>query len=297
MHDYVFSLTMDKKANLIILPFLRRVAIDCTIEAVDSTMQAVNMHVLRYVPRIWNPLQPAKKWVSGPLFDISGFTNTPELLTLNGFTNWYNISRDEVYYRFGTGNPKSLSRWTANQFGKVERLLWNESISMWTLVLNLPKSQCDEYSPCGPYGLCDLNSSPICSCLQGFRRKSQQELDQRDASSGCVRLTALDCKNRTDRFMTVTHTSLPDTTMAMATFHNKISLDECRQKCLTNCSCTGYASADIYGRGCIIWVSELVGVGTVSYGGREVFVQLASADLGTLIHSLFIRVINYTTTS
>ncbi|KAJ0983481.1 hypothetical protein J5N97_011736 [Dioscorea zingiberensis] len=224
----------------------------------------------------------AKKWVSGPLFDVSGFTNTPELSTLNGFTNWYNISRDEVYYMFGTGNPKSLSRWTANQFGKVERLLWNESISMWNLVLNLPKSQCDEYSPCGPYGLCDLNSSPVCSCLQGFRPKSQQEWDQRDASSGCVRVTALDCKNRIDGFMNVTHASLPDT--ALATFHDTISLDQCRQKCLTNCSCTGYASADIYGSGCVIWVSELVGVGTVSYGGRDVYVRLASADLAFIAH-------------
>ncbi|KAJ0983517.1 hypothetical protein J5N97_011772 [Dioscorea zingiberensis] len=225
----------------------------------------------------------AKKWLSGPLLDVSGFTNTPELSTLDGFTYWYNYSMDEVYYMFGPQNPKSLSRWTANQFGKVERLLWNESISTWNLVLNLPKSQCDEYSQCGPYGLCDLNSSPICSCLRGFRPKTQQEWDQRDLSSGCVRLTALDCKNRTVGFMTVTHTSLPDTAMATC-FHTTISLDECRQKCLTNCSCTGYASADIYGRGCIIWVSELVGVGTVSYGRREVYVRLASADLASIAH-------------
>ncbi|KAJ0983558.1 hypothetical protein J5N97_011813 [Dioscorea zingiberensis] len=223
----------------------------------------------------------AQKWVSGPLFDVSGFTNSPELSTLNGFTTWYKISRDEVYYMFGTGNPKRLSRWTANQFGKVERLLWNESISMWNLVLNLPKNQCDEYSPCGPYGLCDLNGSPICSCLQGFRPKSQLEWDQRDYSSGCVRLTALDCKNSTDGFLNVTYTSLPDT--GLATIHNTISFDECRLMCLMNCSCTGYARADVYGRGCIIWVSELIGVGTVSYGGRDVYVRLASADLDICI--------------
>ncbi|KAJ0967742.1 hypothetical protein J5N97_024659 [Dioscorea zingiberensis] len=50
MHDYVYLLALDKKANLIILPFHHHVAIDGTVEAVNSTTQAVNMHVLRYPP-------------------------------------------------------------------------------------------------------------------------------------------------------------------------------------------------------------------------------------------------------
>ncbi|KAJ0968120.1 hypothetical protein J5N97_025037 [Dioscorea zingiberensis] len=58
MHDYICLLIMDKKAKLIILPFHRRVPIDGAVEAVDSTMQAVNMYVLCYVPRSGgDPLQ------------------------------------------------------------------------------------------------------------------------------------------------------------------------------------------------------------------------------------------------
>ncbi|KAM0934719.1 hypothetical protein DsansV1_C31g0219211 [Dioscorea sansibarensis] len=50
MHDYVCTLALDKKATLIILPFHRRIAIDGTVEAVASTVQAVNINVLRYAP-------------------------------------------------------------------------------------------------------------------------------------------------------------------------------------------------------------------------------------------------------
>ncbi|XP_039137424.1 cation/H(+) antiporter 15-like [Dioscorea cayenensis subsp. rotundata] len=50
MHDYVCTLALDKKATLIILPFHRRITIDGTVEAVASTVQAVNINVLRYAP-------------------------------------------------------------------------------------------------------------------------------------------------------------------------------------------------------------------------------------------------------
>ncbi|KAJ0983566.1 hypothetical protein J5N97_011821 [Dioscorea zingiberensis] len=52
-------------------------------------------------------------------------------------------------------------------------------------------------------------------------------------------------------------TKLSDT--SNATVNMSMTLDECRTLCLSNCSCTAYASADIAGNetGCIIWTTEL----------------------------------------
>ncbi|KAJ0983478.1 hypothetical protein J5N97_011733 [Dioscorea zingiberensis] len=98
-----------------------------------------------------------------------------------------------------------------------------------------------------------------------------------------VRRTELDCKNRTDGFMILTNAALPDTSNAIV--HTNLSLNECQGTCLTNCSCTGYTSADIRGggTGCIIWADELVDLGTFPNDGQDLYVRLASADLASFL--------------
>ncbi|KAJ0983598.1 hypothetical protein J5N97_011853 [Dioscorea zingiberensis] len=103
-----------------------------------------------------------------------------------------------------------------------------------------------------------------------------------DSSSGCVRRTALDCKNKTDGFMILDHAALPDTSNAIV--DTNLSLNECRTTCLTNCSCTGYTSADIRGggSGCIIWVDELIDSGTIPNVVQDLYVRLAAADVASV---------------
>ncbi|KAK9133678.1 hypothetical protein Scep_013206 [Stephania cephalantha] len=47
-----------------------------------------------------------------------------------------------------------------------------------------------------------------------------------------------------------------------------MSLAECEEKCLKNCSCTAYAIADVIeNRGCLLWTGELLDViGLMSHG-------------------------------
>ncbi|KAM0952361.1 putative non-specific serine/threonine protein kinase [Dioscorea sansibarensis] len=224
----------------------------------------------------------AKKWLSGPWNGLE-FSNIPEMSSYTGFYFDFVNNKDEVYYMYNTTGTKIETRLMVNQSGTVERFVWIESASTWSLFWYVPKSQCDAYSPCGPYGICDLNGWPMCSCLQGFAPKSPQAWALRDASSGCERRTELDCLNRSDGFLTVSHAALPDTSSALVDMN--VSLDECEARCLMNCSCTAYTSADIHGggTGCIIWVTELSNLGRYPEGGRDLFVRLAAADLGLLI--------------
>ncbi|KAM0951472.1 putative S-locus glycoprotein [Dioscorea sansibarensis] len=220
-----------------------------------------------------------KKWRSGPWNGIT-FSNIEERPSITGFHFGLVSNKDEVYYMYNTTGTKIVSRALVDQSGMVKDFVWIESTGMWNLYLYYPKSQCEEYSRCGPYGVCDINVWPICSCLPGFKQKSPQGWPLRDALSGCERLTELDCKNRSDGFMTMTLAALPETSNAI--LYANISQKECRAKCLGNCSCTAYATANISGAGigCVIWVTELIDMRMSSHPTQDVFVRLAAADLG-----------------
>ncbi|KAH7660846.1 S-receptor-like serine/threonine-protein kinase protein [Dioscorea alata] len=222
-----------------------------------------------------------KKWRSGPWTGIkfSNLEQQPRTYSLRfGFVN----NKDEVYYMYNTTGTQIVCRSIVDQSGMTKNFVWIESTGMWNNILNYPMNECQEYSRCGPYGVCDVDVWPICRCLQGFKPKSPQEWPLMDASSGCDRLTAIDCKNRSDGFMTVTLAALPETSNAI--IYTNISQDECRGRCLKNCSCTAYATANISsaGLGCVIWVTELIDLRMSTHPTQDVFVRLAAADLASI---------------
>ena len=107
-----------------------------------------------------------------------------------------------------------------------------------------------------------------------------------DWRGGCVLETPLDCNNGTDGFYVVREAKLPETTYVMV--DPSIGLDECRSRCLANCSCTGYASKDIKAgsNGCIIWSKDLVDVNVYPSGGQDLYIRLAAVDLPSIsLHS------------
>jgi hypothetical protein len=57
-----------------------------------------------------------------------------------------------------------------------------------------------------------------------------------------------------------------------------IMLDECRMRCLANCSCVAYAAADIRGggagSGCIMWADSVVDLRYVDEG-QVLYLRLA----------------------
>ncbi|KAH7660828.1 S-receptor-like serine/threonine-protein kinase protein [Dioscorea alata] len=220
-----------------------------------------------------------KMWRSGP-WNGTTFGNVGE--SPSDFRPHFVSNKDEVYLMYNTTGTKTQTRVVVDQSGMVRQFVWMESVVMWKNFFYCPKSECEMYSKCGRYGVCDINIWPTCSCLQGFKPKSPQEWALRDASSGCERLTALDCKNMTDGFMTITLAALPETSNAI--LYANISLNECSTKCLKNCSCTAYAIAKISGAGlgCVVWVTELIDLRLSSHATQDVFVRLAGSDLALI---------------
>ncbi|XP_062231794.1 receptor-like serine/threonine-protein kinase SD1-8 [Phragmites australis] len=231
---------------------------------------------------VWNG--PNKVWRSGP-WDGVQFTGVPDTVTYRGFTFRFVNNAREVTYSFQVRNTSIVTRLALNSTGVggglLQRWTWVEAAGAWNLYWYAPKDQCDAVSPCGPNGVCDTNTVPVCSCLRGFTPRSPASWALRDGRDGCVRETPLDCANGTDGFTVLPHAKVPDTTSAVVDFD--ASLGQCRQRCLRNCSCTAYATANLSGepghRGCVMWTGGLADLRVYPGYGQDLYVRLAAADL------------------
>ncbi|KAJ6791115.1 receptor-like serine/threonine-protein kinase SD1-8 [Iris pallida] len=191
---------------------------------------------------LYSSSSSAKIWRSGSWDGIN--------LSRNGLTYRYVNTPLELSFSF---QPSAkLVIFTASPSVKAQWLTWTPGSGRWDTISDEPANQCDTYGHCGPNGLCDINASPICSCLQGYLPKSPTKWASRNWADGCVRKTGPDCKNGTDSFATVSGAKLPEAPSSLWT--TAFSLNECRLMCLRNCSCTAYAM-DGSKSGCVTWVT------------------------------------------
>nr|BAA06286.1 S-locus glycoprotein of Brassica campestris S9-homozygote [Brassica rapa]BAA21131.1 S-locus glycoprotein [Brassica rapa] len=207
------------------------------------------------------------------------FSGIPEEQQLSYMVYNFTENSEEVAYTFLVTNNSIYSRLTINFSGFFERLTWTPSLVIWNPIWSSPASfQCDPYMICGPGSYCDVNTLPLCNCIQGFKPLNVQEWDMRDRSSGCIRRTRLSCRG--DGFTRMKNMKLPETTMA--TVDRSIGVKECEKKCLSDCNCTAFANADIRdgGTGCVIWTGRLDDMRNyVADHGQDLYVRLAPADL------------------
>ncbi|KAI6675918.1 hypothetical protein NL676_036714 [Syzygium grande] len=150
---------------------------------------------------------------------------------------------------------------------------------------------CDTYALCGAYGSCKIDESPKCWCLKGFTPKHSQEWENLDWSNGCVRTTPLDC--RKDIFVKYYGVKLPDTNNFW--FNKTMNLQECKEVCKKNCSCTSYSNLDIRegGSGCLLWFGELIDIRELKQNGQDLYIRMAASESDLLQskwkkHKLFV---------
>ncbi|PON85818.1 S-receptor-like serine/threonine-protein kinase [Trema orientale] len=232
---------------------------------------------------IWiNGVKP--HWRSGP-WDKSKFIGIPESDTSYQSVN--NLQQDldkgttTVY--FNMYNKSLVPKVFISSQGFITTLLKVEGNDSWHTNWEAPRSKCDVYGTCGPFGVCQTSGSPICRCLKGFVPKSDQEWRNGNWTGGCERRTELFCEKNTssqaskggkeDRFYKMGLLKVPD-------FHEYVAVDDakgCYTWCLGNCSCLAYAYVN--GIGCLVWSEGLVDIQELSYGGEDLFLRLAHAEL------------------
>ncbi|KAG6476064.1 G-type lectin S-receptor-like serine/threonine-protein kinase At4g27290 [Zingiber officinale] len=219
------------------------------------------------------------------------FSGAPEMVSGDIMEYSIVIDSEQVAYSYTVRDPSLIWQVVINSTsGDMEGFMWTKNSQSWIQRTDFPRDTCDRtISFCGPYGLCYPNDwAMMCRCLPGFHPRNRIEWEQVvNTSSGCVRNTELDCDNKTDGFIRQSNVKLPDTSASTVDW-STASLDDCKISCLSNCSCTAYARANISGsgRGCILWFTPLTDIKLFNSGsGQDLFVRVAAADLKEAMES------------
>ncbi|XP_065862203.1 G-type lectin S-receptor-like serine/threonine-protein kinase At4g27290 [Euphorbia lathyris] len=214
-----------------------------------------------------------KIWRSGPWTGLAVSGQQPsgqpdQIYHLNFVSN-----ENEVYYVYNPENKSMLMRQVLNQsLSSNQYYAWNEAGQQWILFWSTPNDICESYGYCGSNGHCLINETPTCQCLKGFSPASQQNL-----YAGCVRNNRLNCSNG-DGFVRFDDLRLPDSENSWV--NSSMNLEECRVRCLRNCSCMAYSNLDLRGKGsgCAIWFGNLTDMRQTPYG-QELYVRMSALDL------------------
>ncbi|KAG6520628.1 G-type lectin S-receptor-like serine/threonine-protein kinase At2g19130 [Zingiber officinale] len=165
---------------------------------------------------------------------------------------------DENYFTYTVIDPNHLtSRYVIDsEYGQIQLLTWIKNSNSWQLIWARPRSKCSVYGVCGPFGSCHDLPTPFCTCVKGFRIKSQTDWGLGDRSQGCERMISLQCSGQNnseeDGFFKMENVRLPDNSLSLAMLG---SSQDCEQACLSNCSCNAYSFSST---GCFVWHGELL---------------------------------------
>ncbi|XP_022684294.1 S-locus-specific glycoprotein S6-like [Setaria italica] len=227
----------------------------------------------------------AKTFRTGPWNGL-WFSGIPEVLSYSSLIEYrMEINWRQVTYGYIVKPGSAPTYVVLTDTGMVKRLVWDAKTQAWQTYYQGPRDVCDVYGKCGAFGLCNSSAAAtsFCSCLKGFSPASPSAWNMKDTSGGCRRNVKLDCGGgrTTDGFLLLHAVKLPDT--HNATVDKSITVDECRARCLANCSCLAYAAADIRGgggggSGCVMWTDDIVDLRYVDQG-QDMYLRLAKIEL------------------
>lgn len=175
------------------------------------------------------------------------------------FRTLTDIDRIRVRYITDPYNASSVNRLVLAQNGTLQRFVLDQKINVWKHSFTIPGNLCDIYGQCGKNGICDLDLSPICRCLDGTIPESDQEWRDSEWGKGCRRDVSLDCRNE-DSFVKISGAKMPD--LLRFEMKKNMKLSECEEECLRNCSCAAYTNPYVNSpdTGCLMWFGDLVDV-------------------------------------
>ncbi|KAG6754761.1 hypothetical protein POTOM_040555 [Populus tomentosa] len=223
-------------------------------------------------------------WRSGPWCG-QNFIGIPGMYTsvyLHGIT--LQDEGDGTFTLSSIQDPAYHLTYVLTSHGKFTEQYWDYGKQGWEYTSEVPSTECDLYGKCGPFGSCDAQNSPICTCLKGFVPKNQDEWNKGIWTRGCVRMTSLQCDRiqngsevgKEDGFMKLEMMKVP----TFAEYWPYLSsVQECKDECLKNCSCV--ACSYYNGFGCMAWTGNLIDIQKFSEGGTDLNIRLAYTELDT----------------
>ncbi|XP_019072717.1 receptor-like serine/threonine-protein kinase SD1-8 isoform X3 [Vitis vinifera] len=229
---------------------------------------------------------PNRYWTSG-VWDGQIFGQVPEMRFFYMYKYNTSFNENESYFTYSLNNPSILSRVVLDVSGQIRHLNCQEGTHEWDLSWLHPRTQCEVYVYCGPFGICTGDSVEFCECLPGFEPRFLEDWNLQDRSGGCVRKADLECVNEShangerDQFLLVSNVRLPKYPVTI----QARSAMECESICLNSCPCSAYAYE---GDECRIWGGDLVNVEQLPDGdsnARSFYIKLAASELNKRVSS------------
>ncbi|OMP04554.1 S-locus glycoprotein [Corchorus olitorius] len=225
------------------------------------------------------------KYVRSGLWNGEGFTGSQVPRNNPVFTYDFVWNEEEVYYTFFLKHKAVMSRVFLNQTeGVMDRYTWNPETQTWNLFFTIPNDYCDRsYGLCGANADCDSSKFPVCQCLKAFKPKSPESWNSADWSQGCIHNKPLNCQSG-DKFMRIKSVKTPDATHSWV--NRSMDLEECRTRCLKNCSCMAYTGLSIIGRGsgCAMWFGDLMDIKQYESVGQDLYIRVSASESEGLKH-------------
>ena len=219
----------------------------------------------------------ARYWTSGS-WNGQIFSLVPEMRVDDIFNYSYSINKDESYFNYSLYDSSIIRILVLDVSGQIKQRKWLDSSHQWNLFWARPRTKCEVYASCGPFGICHESAvDGFCECLPGFEPVSPNNWN---SDEGCVRKADLQCGNTThangerDQFRQVSDVILPDYPLTLPARSAK----ECKSACLNNCSCSAYA----YDREtCTVWSGDLLNLRKPSdytSNGQDFYLKLAAPE-------------------
>nr|KYP55939.1 Putative serine/threonine-protein kinase receptor [Cajanus cajan] len=212
----------------------------------------------------------------------NGLSNVGKTGPIHEISQKFVLNEKEVYYEYWLRDRSVFCVHTLTPSGKAQTWFWTTQSSNRQLVSTGDKDPCDQYAFCGANAICNYEGNiPNCECIRGYAPKSPDQWNISLWSNGCLPRNKSNCKNSyTDGFLTYTNMKIPDT--SSSTYNTTMNLEECKNSCIKNCSCTAYASLDIRdgGSGCLLWFNNLVDMRKFSQRGQDLYIRVPASELG-----------------
>ncbi|KAL1222890.1 G-type lectin S-receptor-like serine/threonine-protein kinase RKS1 [Cardamine amara subsp. amara] len=211
------------------------------------------------------------------------WSGVPEMTTGYIFNNSFVNNQDEVSFTYGVTDVSVITRTMVNETGTMHRFTWIARDKRWNDFWSVPKEQCDNYAHCGPNGYCDPTSSKTfeCTCLPGFEPKIPRHWFLRDSLAGCKKKNRASICSEKDGFVKLKRVKISDTSDANVDMN--ITLKDCKQRCLRNCSCVAYASAYHESKGgaigCLTWHGHMLDTRTYLNSGQDLYIRVDKEEL------------------
>ncbi|OQU76615.1 hypothetical protein SORBI_3010G174900 [Sorghum bicolor] len=154
--------------------------------------------------------------------------------TSGAFDTWgHFLGSDNTTFTAADWGPGIMRRLTLDYDGNLRLYSLNMADRSWSVTWMAFPQLCKVRGLCGENGICVYTPVPACACAPGF-----EVIDPSERTKGCRPKTNISCDVQMVKFAKLPHTDFFGYDM---TVHHPVSLDFCKNKCLNDCNCKGFA--------------------------------------------------------